>query len=62
MLRMKTKLEKLSNWWSSITWLSDDYAIEYQNPYDEVVTYTIWKTHRYDDLPFSEIITQGKIK
>jgi len=52
----------MCTWWSKIIWISDEYAIEYQNPYDDVVTFTIWKTHRNDDLPFAEIIKQEKFK
>jgi len=28
----------------------------YENPYDDEVKLIVWKTHREDDIPFSEVI------
>lgn len=46
---------------SAILFLSNyqrigNYTLMYENPYDDEVTLTVWKTHREDDLPFSEVI------
>lgn len=50
-----SNLEEMCSWWTSTIRIGD-YVIEYKNPYDDVVTMTIWKTHRSDELPFSEVI------
>lgn len=47
-------------WWSTTERIGD-YVIEYQNPYDNIVTVTIWKTHRSDELPFSEVIKPQEV-
>lgn len=33
-----------------------DYVLEYENPFDDCVSITVWKTHRDEVLPFSEVI------
>lgn len=39
-----------------------DYVLEYENIYEDYVKLVIWKTHRDNILPFSEVIYQYHFK
>lgn len=54
-LKIQVDIEHTVAWWKSTTRIGD-YVLEYNNPMEDIVSLTVWKTYRKDDLPFSEVV------
>ncbi len=55
-LKIQVDIEKTHAWWSSTVRIGD-YVLEYRNPFDDdIVSLTVWKSHREQDIPFSEVV------